>query len=591
MLNSTSVLLGATLVTILLSIQSAYGGSFYTVRPEDPKAVYLEAPAFPVKADGVADDADAIQAAIDKVQETTRRGIVFVPQGRYRLSKTVYVWSGIRLIGYGQSRPVFVLAANTPGYQEGTGKYLVHFVSDRPREGQAVRDANPGTFYSAMSNIDIEIQDGNPAAVGIRSHWAQHCYLAHIDFRIGQGKAGVQQVGNEMDDCRFFGGDYGLTTTKPSPSWPYLLIDSSFEGQRKAAIDTEEGGMTLVRDTFKNMPTAVNVHEDRHEELWMKDCRLEDISGPAVMISHGTSALMQANMENVACINVPVLAQFRETGQQVPGRGPLYVVKEFSHGTRITDIGQTPEIKTTCEVTVLKEAPPPVKSDIPALPPQDTWVSIATLGAKGDGETDDTQAFIDAIAKHRAIYLPQGRYKITQPLVLKADTVLIGLNPTTTQLDVPDFTPPFQGEGGPLAVVEAPKGGTNIITGIGIDAGVNSRAVGLKWMAGPDSYVERRPVPRRPRHLQGRRLVGRGLQQHALRRPRPAQAVGLPVLEPLDHGWRRRDVQGHLDARHLRGGRHLRLGHRHPGPPLRHEHRAPRPQRGPVPQRRELEDL
>ncbi len=489
MLNLASIVAATALVTVALSVQSVYGASFYTVRPEDPKAVYLAAPEFPVKADGVADDADAIQAAINKVQETTRHGIVLVPEGRYRLSKTVYVWSGIRLIGYGKERPVFVLGKNTPGYQEGTGKYLVHFVSDRPRDDQPIRDANPGTFYSAMSNIDIEIQDGNPAAIGVKSHWAQHCYLAHMDFRIGQGKAGIQNVGNEIDDCRFFGGEFGITTTKPSPSWPFLAVDTAFEGQRQAAIDTEEGGMTLVRNTFCKMPTAVNVHEDRHEELWMKDCRLEDISGPAVMISHGASALMQANMQNVVCQGVPVLAQFRETGKNVEGPGPIYVVRNFSHGVRIADIGETAEIKTTCEVTVLKEAPPPVASDIPALPPCDTWVSILSLGAKGDGTTDDTQAFIDAIAKHRAIYLPTGRYKITQPLVLKPETVLIGLNPTTTQLDVPDFTPPFQGDGGPLPVVEAPKGGINIVTGIGIDAGVNSRAVGLKWMAGPDSLV------------------------------------------------------------------------------------------------------
>jgi sugar lactone lactonase YvrE/polygalacturonase len=485
----TSLVLATGLIVMVVWVQPTSGASFYTLRPDDPKAVYLAAPEFKVAGDGVADDSDALQAAVDKVQEAARRGIVFIPEGRYRLGKTVNVWSGIRLIGYGAQRPVLVLGEKTPGFQEGDAQYMLHFVSDRPQEGRPLRDANPGTFYSAMSNVDIEIKDGNPAAVGIRSHWAQHCYLAHIDFRIGQGRAGVQQVGNEIDDCRFFGGDFGLTTTKPSPSWPYLAIDCRFEGQRKAAIDTEEGGMTLVRCTFKNVPTAVNVHEDRHEELWMKDCRLEGISGPAVLITHGTSALMQANMQNVVCAGVPVLAQFRETGKKIEGPGPIYVVKEFCHGNQIADIGATPEIRTTLDAEKVAEAPAAVKTDIPALPSQDTWVNIGKLGAKGDGVADDTEVFKKAIAEHKAIYLPTGRYKITQPLVLKADTVLIGLNPITTQLDVPDFTAPFQGEGDPLPVVEAPKGGTNIMTGIGIDAGVNSRAVGLKWMAGKDSLV------------------------------------------------------------------------------------------------------
>jgi hypothetical protein len=33
-----------------------------------------------------------------------------VPSGRYRLARTVYVWPGMRVIGYGVTRPVFLLA-------------------------------------------------------------------------------------------------------------------------------------------------------------------------------------------------------------------------------------------------------------------------------------------------------------------------------------------------------------------------------------------------------------------------------------------------------------------------------------------------
>ena len=42
--------------------------------------------------------------------------------------------------------------------------------ADRPIDftGPA-REANPGTFYSALSNVDIVIEDGNPGAVAVRS--------------------------------------------------------------------------------------------------------------------------------------------------------------------------------------------------------------------------------------------------------------------------------------------------------------------------------------------------------------------------------------------------------------------------------------
>lgn len=492
--------------------------SFYPQRPDDPQAVYATRENFSLHADGVGDDTSALQQAIDRVQETTRRGIVFIPAGRYRLTRELRVWSGIRLIGYGAQRPVLVLAPSTPGYQEGDGKYLVHFVSDRPVGERPVRDANPGTFYSAMSNIDIEIGDGNPAAVGVRSHYAQHCYLAHMDFRIGQGRAGVEEVGNESEDLHFYGGEFGITTHKPSPSWPFLLIDSTFEGQRRAAIETEEGGLTLIRPQFKNVPTVVLVRAERAEELWMKDARFENISGPALVISDEKSARTQINLQDTVCANVPVFARFRESGREVSGAGPFYRVKEFSHGLQLLTPGAAGEIKTVVEAVALAALPPPVASDIPALPAQDTWVNLRALGAKGDGITDDTDVFRAAIASHRAIFLPSGRYRVRDTITLKPDTVLIGLNPITTQILITDYTaafqgvngpteppptpdipgvprryleqPPFPGTGAPKALLEAPAGGSNIVTGIGLDTGgINNRAVALKWLSGAASLV------------------------------------------------------------------------------------------------------
>ncbi|MDI1320546.1 MAG: glycosyl hydrolase family 28-related protein [bacterium] len=379
------------LVGVLLAVglRAGSAASFYPLRPDDPQAVCVSPDSFPVAADGVADDTPALQQAIDRVQQTTRRGIVLLPEGRYRLTRALQVWSGIRLIGYGASRPVLVLAPRTPGYQEGEGKYLVHFVSDRPEpaDGQ-VRDANPGTFYSAMSNIDIEIGEGNAAAVGVRAHFAQHCYLAHINFHIGQGRAGMEEVGNEAEDLHFHGGDFGITMHKPSPSWPFLLIDSSFEGQRRAAIETEEGGLTLIRPRFRHLPTAVLIRPDRAEELWMKDARLEDISGPALVISGEKNSRTQINLQGIFCANVPEFARFRESGRTIAGPGPRYRVDEFSHGLQIARPGATGEIQTVMEARALDREPAPVPSDIPVLPPQSTWVNLRALGARGDGITD-----------------------------------------------------------------------------------------------------------------------------------------------------------------------------------------------------------
>ncbi len=221
----------------------ALAESVITSRLDDPRAVYLTAQEFGVHADGEADDSSAIQAAIDKAEGTNHEGIVFVPSGRYRLTRTVYVWPGVRVFGYGATRPVFVLAAKTPGFQNGVG-VMVMFTGASPADlarpgghvpfpppgtvppNDAIADANPSTFYSAMSNIDFEIGDGNPAAIAIRFHAAQHAYLSHMDFHIGSGLAALTEIGNEAEDLHFYGGRYGILTDKTSPAWQFTLIDS-----------------------------------------------------------------------------------------------------------------------------------------------------------------------------------------------------------------------------------------------------------------------------------------------------------------------------------------------------------------------------
>lgn len=482
----------------ILAVLPAWPASYYTARLDDPKAVYLTRENFSVQGDGIADDTDAIQKAVDKVQETTSQGIVFMPEGRYRITKTIYIWPGVRLIGVGVTRPVLVLGAKTPGFQnESQEKLMVFFAGGRPGSGgwappagAPVPDANPGTFYSALSNIDLEIQDGNPGAVGVRAHFAQHCFLAHMDFRVGSGLAGIHEAGNVAEDVRFYGGKYGVWTGMPSPGWQFTMVDATFEGQRDAAIREYDAGVTLIRPQFKNVPTAISIDPEFPGELWLKDARMENVSGPAVIISLEKNAQTQINMENVVCSGVPVFALLRESGRKVAGSGPVYQVKAFSHGLHFADIGAVPEYKDVFDAAALGALPAAAKSDLPDLPARDTWVNIHSLGALGDGTTDDTEAFRKAIASHRTIYLPSGKYLVRDTIQLRPDTVLIGLHPTATQIALADNTLAFQGPGGPKALLEAPKGGRNIVIGIGLYTnGINRRAVAAKWMAGKDSMM------------------------------------------------------------------------------------------------------
>lgn len=74
---------------------------------------------------------------------------------------------------------------------------------------------------------------------------------------------------------------------------------------------------------------------------------------------------------------------------------------------------------------------------LPRLP---VTADVRTFGAKGDGRTDDSAAFLAAIEKTEkgAIFIPEGRYKITRILeITRPGVVLRGAGPSKTTLFCP----------------------------------------------------------------------------------------------------------------------------------------------------------
>jgi hypothetical protein len=510
--------LSAFIAAVLFWSGTVHAASFYPVRPDDPRAVDFTRQAFGAHADGIGDDSDALQRAIDRVQETTGAGVLLIPEGRYRLGKTVYVWQGIRLLGYGATRPVFVLAQDTPGFQEGTGRYMVHFADNRPDPGAPVVDATEFTFFSGMSNIDFELQDGNPAAIAVRFHVAQHSELTHMNFRVGTARAAVEDIGNQASDIHVQGGEYGIITRRTAPVWQFLLMDSSFEGQRKAAIQTQEAGFTLIRVNFASMPVALKIAAGEVEQLYGRDLRMQNIREAAFVAGNARNAHSAVTLVNVACTDVP---RFVAGEQTIKAPARHYVMDRFTQGLMVGADGREQGIELRHQERALAKPAPEVPTDIPATPVN--WANVHSLGAKGDGKTDDTEALLAAIDKHAVLFLPSGTYRVSRPLILKAETVLLGLNPGTTQISLIDDSPAFGGEGGPVGIIVAPKGGKNIVRSISITTGNrNPRAAAVIWMAGKHSLLDDVSFP-------GQRFFGSGFRGFGFPRRPPGSA---PVVRP-----------------------------------------------------------
>jgi hypothetical protein len=477
----------------------AAGRSLLTARPGDPKAVYLTREHFNVAGDGVKDDTAALQAAIDLAEEQSGSGIVFVPEGTYRLTRKVYLWVGIRLIGYGADRPTFKLSDHTPGYQQGAGKYMIHFVYSRPdNDKEAVEDGNWSTHYSEINNINFEIGRGNPAAIAVRFNVAQGSNLKNIDFNLGSGLGGIEEMGNIVECCIFNGGQWGIKTGNPPAGWQCTVMDCTFQGQREACLITQDAGMTVIRGKFKDAPIGISA--PGNEKLFVTDTWFENMNESAVRMNSYTA--LQVNLDRVRCANVPYSVRFEGRIQgakegdykmDYEAPGPQYEIKTFSHGLHIENpsgSAVTRAFTTKQEQSVIGGPGRFADRDHPALPDQNTWINILNEGAKGDGVADDTAALEKAVAKGETIYLPTGKYLLSRPVMLRNRTKLVGLHPVMTRFVVADGTAPFTDLADPKPLLETGKGGANAITGIGFNLGNNPGMIGLKWTAGASSYVD-----------------------------------------------------------------------------------------------------
>lgn len=471
------------------------GVSYYKNRLQDADAIYLKKGAFGIAGDGQTDDTKAIQAAIEYVWKKDAYGIVFLPEGEYLVSDTIYMPKAIRLIGYGEKRPVIRLKNRAEGFtqehpEDRFGcKYVFWFTDNVPNEKEALRDANPGTFYSSIMNVDIDMGEGNTFGCALRTHYAQHSFIAHIDVHVRDSYSAICDCGNVMEDIAMYGGAYGIVSTRCSPGWPFVMMDIYMEGQTLAAIYSQELGLSAVRTTVKNTPVFMKVWDGYIERLILEDSYLENVTEAIIDIGEETSSHTQLHIRNTVCSNVPVVARYRKTQKTIAGAEGSYRIRNYVHGMVMDDLDSTKRMEESLAVEPADAMETPA-TDIPALYPMESWVSVKDFGAVGDGVHDDTQALRTAIAQAKAVYMPQGIYLVTDTICLKKDTMLLGLHPMSTRITLQENAESFTGFGSEKPVVMTEAGGTTVLSGIGIDAGGrNPRAAGLLWQAGDHSYL------------------------------------------------------------------------------------------------------
>ena len=470
------------------------GLSFYKEKMADASAVYFTSEFFDIKNDGTMDVSDMLQEAIYSVVKKAGYGVLFVPEGKYLLSRTIYVPKAVRIIGYGKNRPEFILKDNAENFDKpkkndkGGYRYLFWFVNKMEEDESKIEDANPGTFYSAVSNVNVSLGQGNAYAVAFRTHYAQHCFINHIDINVQSGMAGIYDVGNEMEDIRISGGKYGIITTKCSPGWPFVMVDTLFYGQTVAAIKTREAGFNIIRCHSVNTSKFMDVEDGYFEKIYIENSVFEDMNC-ILSVAQDENALTQVNIKNCYLKGVENIVEYKDSERKIANEDYQCILKKYIHGIVVSDIYQDKQMRDEIYRYAGEVDYGVLDTDIASLPLMDTWINALDAGLKGDGITDDTEALKTAVGRYDTIYFPQGEYIISDTIKLKDNTAFIGMNPVSTQLILKENSEKFTGFGKVKAFIESSKA-KNILFGIGINTGGrNPRACGVKWMASKDSYM------------------------------------------------------------------------------------------------------
>ncbi len=401
-------------LALLSVVVSALGASSF---PPSSSVVDVTQPPYSAKADGVTDDTEALQRAIN--ENVGRHRLVYFPRGTYLVSSSLR-W---------------------PKEFDGRQNWGFTYLRGESRETSIIR-LKDATFTDAKKPEAIMWCGGFGSA-----DWF-HNYIGHLTFDAGArnpGAVGLQFYSNNsgaVRDCRFLAaagsGHTGLDLAHRDMNGPLLVRNCEVVGFRRGIATAHAvNGQVFEHITLHGQGETGFVNEGQTISI---RGLTSDNAVPALS-SYGTLCLIDAKITGRADAgNKPAIVNYNG------GRIFLRDISTSGYGRALADVSHTPDSAAAYRIpgadkpgsegpgiaeycshpaTSAFRSPPtslrlPVK-ETPEVPCDDprTWANVDDFGADPTGQADSAAAIQKAMdSGATTVFLP-GSYNLRNTVTIR----------------------------------------------------------------------------------------------------------------------------------------------------------------------------
>ena len=383
--------------------------------PPHANVVDVTKPPYSAKGDGVSDDTNALQSAINEI--VGRHRVLYFPKGTYLISRTLK-WpnqhAGRNNWGFtmlrGEERDACVLRL-----KDGT-------FTDEKKPTALMWCGGFGSadwFHSYVENLTFDVGAKNPGAVGLQFYSNNTGAVRDCRFVAAEGSGAVGlDLARDMNGpllvsrCEVVGFARGITAAHSVNSQTFEHI--TLRGQRQMGFQNEGQQISIRGLVSENAVPALGTYG----KLLLVDSTLTGSDGAAkhpAIVNHNGGRIFLRDVKTtgyqraLADMETPdFAAAYRLTGEDKPGTLGPDIAEYSSHATTTAFPSPAASLRL-----LVKETP------IPTREPAEKWAVVDAFGADPTANADSAVAIQKAVdSGATTVFLP-GSYQSSATIIVR----------------------------------------------------------------------------------------------------------------------------------------------------------------------------